>query len=51
MHHYFSTQEEYARGGHTGSIMNKNAEGYVESTPEINAPGGLSVSGYLEFYM
>lgn len=40
-------KEEYGRSGHT--ILpggNANAEGYVESTPVMNFPGGMSMAGY-----
>ena len=47
IHWDFLTQEEYAQSGYTGSDMNKNSEGYVESTLAMNAPGGLEVAGYL----
>lgn len=42
------TQEEYARSGHTAPGSNTNAEGYVESTPAMNAPGGMAMAGYLD---
>lgn len=48
MHPDLSTQEEYDRSGHTAPGMNSNAEGYIESTPAMNAPGGLCMSGYLD---
>ena len=48
MHPDFLTQEEYSRSGYTGSDMHTNTEGYVESTPEMNAHGSLEVSGYLD---
>ena len=51
MDRYFLTQEECAQSGHTGSDMNTNAEGYVESTLVMNDPGGLEVSGYLYCHM
>ena len=41
-------QEKYDQSRHTGSDMNTNTEGYVESTPTMNDPGGLSVAGDLE---
>ena len=41
-----STQEEYARSGHTAADMNINAEGYVGSTPAMNAPAGRALAGY-----
>ena len=41
-----TTQEEYARSGHTASDMNPNAEGYIESTPAMNAPAGRALAGY-----
>ena len=43
MHQGLLTQEEYTRSRHTGSEMNNDAEVYVVSSPEINAPGGLEV--------
>ena len=43
MHQGLLTQEEYTRSRHTGSEMNNDAEVYVVSSPEINAPGGLAV--------
>lgn len=43
-----STQEEYARSGHTAPGMNGNAEGYIESTPALSAPGSLSLAGYID---
>ena len=48
MHRDLSTQEEYARSGHTLSHMpmNNNAEGYIESTPSLNAPAGMALAGY-----
>ena len=41
-----STQEEYERSGHTSHDMNRNAEGYIESTPVMNAPAGRALIGY-----
>lgn len=29
-----------------GFLRSPNAEGYVEPTPSLNAPGGLGISGY-----
>jgi hypothetical protein len=46
-----STQEEYARSEHTAADSNKNAKGYVESTPAMSAPGGLAMSGYMDCHM
>ena len=43
-----STQEEYARSGHMAPGMNGNAEGYIDSTPALSAPGGLSLAGYID---
>ena len=42
-----TTQEEYARSGHTASDMNPNAEGYIESTPAMNAPAGRALAGIM----
>ena len=36
-----STQEEYARSGHTAPGSNANAEGYINYTPAMSAPAGL----------
>ena len=48
IHPDLSLQEEYARSGHThASGSNKNAEGYIESTPAMNAPGGMAIAGYV----
>ena len=41
-----STQEEYAISGHTPPEQNSNAEGYIESTPAMSAPGGRALAGY-----
>jgi len=47
MHPDLSMQEEYARSGHTHAPgENKNAEGYIQSTPALNAPGGMALAGY-----
>jgi hypothetical protein len=48
LHRDLSTQEEYARSGHTIThvAMNNNAEGYIESTPSMNAPEGMALAGY-----
>lgn len=46
MHPDLSSQEEYARSGHTPPEHNLNAEGYIEFTPAMNAPAGLAVAGY-----
>eukprot|EP00956_Cyclotella_meneghiniana_P004276 scaffold5246_cov75-Cyclotella_meneghiniana.AAC.1 len=43
-----STQEEYARSGHMAPGMNGNAEGYIDSTPALSAPGGMSLAGYTD---
>ena len=43
-----TTQEEYARSGHMVPGMNGNAEGYVDETPAMSAPGGMSLAGYLD---
>ncbi len=43
--------EECARSGHTAPTMNSNAEGYIETNPAINAPGGLAVAGYSNCHM
>ena len=39
-------KQEYARSGHTGPEMNNNAEGYIDSIPAMNAPGGKSLAGH-----
>ena len=39
-------KQEHARSGHTGPEMNKNAEGYIDSIPAMNAPGKKSLAGY-----
>ena len=31
---------------HTGPEMNNNAEGYIDSIPAMNAPGGKSLAGH-----
>ena len=41
-----STQEEYARSGHTASDVNSNTEGYIESIPAMNAPVDKALAGY-----
>eukprot|EP00956_Cyclotella_meneghiniana_P038742 scaffold159419_cov62-Cyclotella_meneghiniana.AAC.1 len=41
-----STQEEYAQSGHTAPGSNPNAEGYIESTHALSAPGGISLAGH-----
>ncbi len=46
MHPDLDILEEYARSGHTAPGMNSNAEGYIESTPGMNAPGGMALAGY-----
>ena len=46
MNRDLSIKEEYARSGHTALDMNGNAEGYIESTPAMNAPGCLAMAGY-----
>jgi hypothetical protein len=43
-----NTQEEYSRSGHTAPEQNTNAEGYVESTAAMSAPGGKALAGYLD---
>lgn len=43
--------EEYARSGHNHPSMNSNAEGYIESNPAINAPGGLAAAGFTNCHM
>jgi hypothetical protein len=40
------TQKEYARSGHVAPDQNPNAEGYVETTPAMSAPGGKALAGY-----
>lgn len=42
------TQEEYARSGHTAPDQNTNAEGYVETSAAMSAPGGKALAGYLD---
>ena len=39
-----STQEEYARSGHTAKDMNPNTEGYIASMPAVNAPTGKALA-------
>ena len=52
MHPDLSLQEEYARSGHTYAPgSNNNAEGYIESTPAMNAPGGLAMAGYVNCHI
>ena len=46
MHPDLSVVEEYARSGHTAPGMSVNAEGYIESTPALNAPGGMALARY-----
>ena len=46
VHPDLSTQEEYARSGHTAPDQNTNTEGYVEATPAMNVPGGMAMCGY-----
>jgi hypothetical protein len=46
VHPDVTTEEQYCRGGWTGNYHLTNAEGYVELTPSLNAPGGLGISGY-----
>ena len=46
VHSDLTTEERYCRGGWTGSNHLPNAEGYVEATPSLNAPGGLALAGY-----
>eukprot|EP00956_Cyclotella_meneghiniana_P043427 scaffold269853_cov83-Cyclotella_meneghiniana.AAC.1 len=43
-----STQEEYARSGHTAPGDNSHAEGYIESTPAMSAPAGRALAGYFD---
>lgn len=51
MNRDLSLTEEYARSGHTAQTMNSNAEGYIETNPAINSPGGLAVAGYTNCHM
>jgi len=55
LHRDLSPDEEVARSGHTpgggGPPKNSNAEGYVASTPGMNAPGGLALAGYTNCHM
>jgi hypothetical protein len=46
VHPDVTIEERYCRGGWTGSNHLPNAEGYVEATPSLNAPGGLAIAGY-----
>lgn len=46
MHPDISLDERVARGGWTQQTSNRNADGYVESTPCMNAPGGKALAGY-----
>jgi hypothetical protein len=39
-------KQEYAQSGHTSPEMNFNAEGYIDSIPAMNAPGGKSLAGH-----
>ncbi len=39
-------KQEYACSGHTGLEMNNNAEGYIDSIPVMNMPGGKSLAGH-----
>ena len=41
-----STQEEYARSGHTAPDANSHAEGYIETTAAMSAPAGRALAGY-----
>ena len=53
MHRDLTTQEEYERSGHAASHVptNNNAEGYIESTPAMNAPAGMAVAGYVNCHV
>lgn len=55
VHRDISYEEELARSGHTigggGPQRNSNAEGYIASTPGMNAPGGLAMAGYKNCHM
>ena len=53
MNRDLSSREEYERSGHTQSSMpvNVNAEGYIESTPAVNATGGMPIAGYSDYHM
>ena len=48
VHSDLTMYEEYARSGHSVNTRNVNvdAEGYIEQTPALNAPGGLAAAGY-----
>jgi len=41
-----SIQHELMRSGHTPQGHNPNAEGYVQTTPAMSAPGGRAAAGY-----
>lgn len=46
VHRDITNEERYSRGGWTGSNHLTNAEGYVDPTPNLNAPAGLALAGY-----
>jgi hypothetical protein len=45
IHPDLTMEHRIARGGWTTQTSNRNAEGYLESTPIMNAPGGKAASG------
>ena len=45
-----STQNEYARSGHTSNEFNNNAEGYIERTGAMNAPAGRALAAYTDVH-
>lgn len=49
VHPDLSAKEGMNRSGHTD--LNKNHAVYIESTPAMNAPGGLAVAGYQNCHM
>ncbi len=44
MNQNLTIKQEYTQSGHTGPEMNSNAEGYIDSIPAMNAPGGKSLA-------
>ena len=48
-----SSHEEYERCGHTLSSMpvKVNEEEYIESTPAVNADGGMTIAGHSDCHM
>lgn len=49
VHPDLSTKEGMSRSGHTDT--NKNHAVYIDSTPAMNAPGGLATAGYSNCHM